>query len=135
MADETLLLLAREVRGKTLRILTEVTEAKALWAPPGLSNSILWHAGHALIVVEHLSVSGATGKPPVYPADWFEKFSWTSKPATVKSWPSLEEVRAKLVDQAERLTSAITGLSETQLNQPTGDGANPRTLRFSIFHG
>jgi hypothetical protein len=87
MADETLLLLLQDVRGKTLRILDQVSEQQARYAPPGLNNTILWHAGHSLIVVEALGVAHATGKPPVYPSDWFDKFSWKSEPATVKSWP------------------------------------------------
>jgi len=135
MPDETLLLLAREVRGKTLRILENVTEQQALFAPPGLHNTILWHAGHSLIVVEHLSVSSATGKPPVYPQDWFGKFSWTSQPATVKQWPTLAEVKAKLIDQAERLAAAIQPLTEEQLSQTDGDPAKPRSLRWAILHG
>ncbi len=135
MPDESLLLLAKEVRGKTLRILDSVTEHQALFAPPGLHNSILWHAGHSLIVVEHLGVSPATGKPPIYPPDWFDKFSWESQPATVKQWPTLAEVKTKLIDQAERLTAAIQHLTERQLSQNIGDPANPRSLRLSILHG
>src|SRR5271170_1300574 len=115
MRDETLFILAKDVRGKTLRILESVTEPQALFAPPGLHNTILWHAGHSLVVVEHLSVSPATGKPPVYPQDWFDKFSWKSQPATVTHWPTLADVKAKLIDQAERLTVAISHLSEAQL--------------------
>jgi hypothetical protein len=135
MPDETLLLLAREVRAKTLRLLEDVTEAQARFAPPGLHNTILWHAGHSLIVVENLSVSAATGKPPVYPADWFDKFSWSSQPATVKQWPTVADVKAKLIDQAERLAAAIRPLSEQQLAQTTGDPAKQRPLRYSILHG
>jgi hypothetical protein len=134
MADETLLILAREVRGKTLRILEQITEEQARFAPAGLVNTILWHAGHSLIVVEHLSVSAATGKPPVYPEGWFDKFSWKSQPASVKGWPTLAEVKAKLIDQAERLTVAITSLSEDQLSRII-DPAKNRTLRWSILHG
>lgn len=135
MADETLSLLLKDVRGKTLRILDDVTEGQARFAPPGLHNTILWHAGHSLIVVEHLGVSPATGKPPVYPEGWFDKFSWKSQPATVKDWPALAEVKAKLVDQAERLAAAINGLSEAQLKAPSGDPAKGRNLRWSILHG
>jgi hypothetical protein len=134
MPDETLLLLAKEVRGKTLRILDNVTEPQALFAPPGLHNSILWHAGHSLIVVEHLGVSPATGTPPVYPQDWFDKFSWESRPATVKQWPTLAEVKSKLIHQAERLTAAIQHLTEEQLCRTSGD-PTPRSLRWSILHG
>jgi hypothetical protein len=135
MPDEALLLLAKDVRGKTLRILDDVTEQQARFAPPGLHNTILWHAGHALIVNEHLGLSPATGKPPVYPEGWFDKFSWKSEPAKVKDWPTLAEVKAKLVDQGERLTAAINSLSEAQLSHVSGDPAKGRNLRWSILHG
>jgi hypothetical protein len=135
MPDESLLLIAKEVRGKTLRILENVTESQALFAPPGLQNTILWHAGHSLVVVEHLGVSAATGQPPVYPQDWFDKFSWDSKPASVKQWPALADVKAKLIDQAERLAVAIQRLTAEQLSRAVGDPANSRNVRWSIIHG
>ena len=132
MGDESLKLLATEVRGKTLRRLEGVTDAEARWAPPGLNNTILWHAGHALVVVEHLSVSPATGQPPAYPHGWFETFSWKSNPATVTHWPALDEVVGRLREQLQRLTTAIDALSPDQLATPD---ANGRTLRYSILHG
>ena len=52
VADTSLLLLLDEVRGKTLRVLKAVPSESTRWAPPGLQNTILWHAGHALVVVE-----------------------------------------------------------------------------------
>jgi hypothetical protein len=112
MADETLLQLAKGVRGKTLRILDSVSEEQARWLPAGLNNHILWNAGHALIVVENYAVAAATGKAPIYPHGWPEKFGGKSEPAKVTDWPTAAEVRAKLVDQLERLTAAITPLSE-----------------------
>ena len=134
MADETLLLLAKEVRGKTLKLLEGVDDQQARFAAPGLNNTILWHGGHALVVVESLSVSPATGKPPAYLADWFEKFSWKSNPATVTSWPTVAQVTAALRDQLQRLLAAIEPLSDQQLNQIV-DQARNRTLRYSILHG
>jgi hypothetical protein len=135
MPDETLLLLLKDVRGKTLRILEDVTEEQARFAPPGLSNSILWHAGHSLVVVEHTATAPITGKPPSYPEGWFDKFSWKSQPATVKQWPKLAEVKARLIEQGEQLAKLIAGLSEEQLIQPAGDPARGRNLRYSILHG
>src|SRR5271157_1534891 len=52
MPDKCLLLLLDEVRAKTLRILKSVPAEHARWAPPGLHNTILWHAGHAYVLVE-----------------------------------------------------------------------------------
>ena len=98
--DDSLMLLAKEVRGKTLRLLEGIADAQARFSAPGLNNTILWHAGHALIVVEHLGNSAATGKPPVYPADWFEKFSWKSTPATVTTWPMPDRSRSLMAATA-----------------------------------
>jgi hypothetical protein len=134
MTDDTLVLLADEVRGKTLRLLKDVTDAQARFHAPSLNNSILWHAGHALIVVEHLGVVPATGGTPFYPAGWFDSFSWMSKPATVTTWPTVQEVVAKLTDQLERLRSAIAALPVGRLDQIV-DPARDRTLRYSILHG
>ena len=134
MPDQTLLILLNDVRGKTLRILDQVTEEQARFAPPGLQNSILWHAGHSYVVVEHLGVSRATGKPPVYPDGWFDKFSWQSKPATVKEWPTLAEVKEGLVEQQKRLAAAIQNLTEDQLADTRGDPKS-RPLRWAILHG
>ena len=132
MPDESLILLATEVRGKTLRLLDGVSDADARFAPPGLNNTILWHAGHALVVVEHLSVSPATGRPPSHPDGWFETFSWKSDPATVTRWPALREVVERLRDQLQRLTSAIQSLTPERLAATEPNG---RTLRYSILHG
>ena len=132
MADESLILLAKDVRGKTLRLLDGVSEDDARYTPAGLNNTILWHAGHALVVVEHLSVAPATGRAPVYPQGWFESFSWKSVPATVTQWPTLHEVVERLREQLTRLTSAIESLASEQLAAVRENG---KSLRYSILHG
>ena len=136
MADESLLLLATEVRGKTLRLLDGVTDGDmARFAAPGLNNSILWHAGHSLFVVEHLGLVPATGATAHgYPAAWVEKFSANSTPATVKDWPPLADVVAALREQLTRLTTVIGSLSGERLDRIV-DPARNRTLRYSILHG
>jgi hypothetical protein len=135
MLDQTLIMLANEVRGKTLRVLSDVTEEQARYTGvPALSNSILWHAGHALLVVEHLCVAPATGHAVMYPAEWFNIFSWESKPATVASWPVLAEVKSLLQDQLTRLTDVLKTLRQERMDQVI-DAAKNRTLRFSILHG
>ena len=135
MADETLNLLATEVRGKTVRLLDGVTDDMSRFAAPGLSNTILWHAGHSLVVVEHLGVMPATGaKGPGYPADWFDKFSWGSVPSKVTTWPPLAEVVDALRDQLQRLTRVVGALSPQQLDEIVNPEKR-RTLRYSILHG
>lgn len=134
MADETMLMLAGEVRGKTLRILETVSDDEARFTGPGLNNSILWHAGHAVVVVEHLSIIPASGLEPAYPQGWHEKFAWKSEPAKVTQWPALADVKEVLRSQLARLQETIRGLASHELDRMLDAGRN-RTLRYSILHG
>src|SRR3954471_21313098 len=116
MADDTLLLLAKEIRAKTFKVLNGVTESQARFVPPGLNNSIIWHAGHAFCVVEALSVSAATAKPPQYPEGWFQLFSWESRPTKETKYPPLCTVTDALRIQLDRLVAAIQPLTPDRLN-------------------
>jgi hypothetical protein len=130
--DESLMLLAEEVRSRTLWQLDGVTDEMAGFAAPGLVNSILWHAGHALVVVEHLALVPATGRPAVLPDGWDAKFGWDSRPAGVAEWPTASEVAGALREQWQRLTDVLPALTPEQLARVVDP---PRTLRFSILHG
>jgi hypothetical protein len=136
MPDETLLTMANEVRGKTLRILDGVPPDVARFTGPGLNNSVLWHAGHALMLVEHLCIIPATGGAPQYPAGRFEMVAWNSRPATVPrdAWPALSDVIERLREQLDRLRTVIDGLTPEQLGRVVDSNRN-RTLRYSIVHG
>jgi hypothetical protein len=135
MVDATLLEMLKEVRWKTLKLLEDVDDVQARFTPPGLRNTILWHAGHALVVVEHLSFVQTIGIPPQTPADWFDKFSWKSNPATVTDWPALGAVVARLKDQRDRLAAFIATLPEEQLDRVVGEPPRNRTFRGMIVHG
>ena len=132
--DNTLALLADEVRRKTLWLLDDVSEELARFAAPGLTNSVLWHAGHALVVVEHLCIAPATGQAAQLPLGWFEMFSWDSQPKTVRDWPRLAEVVQALHEQLPRLTAAIGNVGPQQLDQILGP-PHDATLRYLIVHG
>src|SRR4051812_35474423 len=103
MADATLLALLDAVRAKTLNVLKGLDDFHARWAPPGLQNSCLWHAGHAYVVAEFLTAR-ATGAEPRLPEGWMKMFSWESNPAHIapESWPPLETVVAALAEQQAR---------------------------------
>jgi hypothetical protein len=135
MADESLLMLANEVRGKTLRLLDGVPEDLARFTG-GLSNSVLWHAGHALMLIEHLCLMPATGRPPQYPKGWFELFGWNSRPSLISpgDWPALSDVSSRLREQLGHLTQTIQSLSPQELARVV-DAERNRTLRYSIIHG
>ena len=134
VADVTLVLLLDEVRGKTLAILEGLSQAQARWAPAGLHNSILWHAGHAYVVVEWLTLT-ALGRQPQMPPGWFDLFSWDSEPATTAddAWPQLQAVRGQLLEQHQRLRALIAGLSEEQLRSPSQERSGA-PVRYSILH-
>ena len=115
MADKTLLLLLDDVRGKTLSELQGLDDPHARWAPPGLRNSCLWHAGHAYVVTEFLT-QRSLGRAPQMPESWMKMFSWESNPAHVPAdhWPSLEDVVAQLKQQYERLRGTIASLTDAE---------------------
>ncbi len=135
MPDKCLLLLLDEVRAKTLRILKSVPAEHARWAPAGLQNTILWHAGHAFVLVESVTMN-SLGRTPQIPDGWSELFSPGSHPALVPAnrWPSLTEVIHHLESQHTRLGKLINELSEEQLDSQSAN--NPkRTVRSAILHG
>jgi DinB family protein len=134
MPDQSLLLLLDEVRGKTLRILGSISSEAARWAPPGLQNTILWHAGHSYFLLEWLTMN-ALGQAPQMPGDWYLKFSWDSRPGEVPAgrWTSLAEVIQRLQDQHDRMSRIIGELSADQLDQPAA-GHPDDTVRYAILH-
>ena len=135
MFDQSLLLLLDEVRGKTLRLLQDVTEKDARWFPPGLHNHILWHAGHSYVLVKSLAME-AVGQQPEIPGGWFNMFSWKSDPARVAPdrWPPLAQVVVQLTEQHLRLRQVIEGLNDEQLSSPV-PGKGNRSVRSTILHG
>ncbi len=134
MSDATLILAVNEIRGKTLKLLEPVSETDARFTAPGLHNSILWHAGHSLVVVEHLGIAPFTGGKMSYPPAYFDAFSWKSNPATVTTWPSLAEVREKLIEQQKKLLAILEKTDDAKLSEVIDPQKN-RTLRYSVFHG
>lgn len=135
MADASLLLLLDEVRNKTLRLLDGVTEPQARFTPPGLANSILWHAGHALVVTDALCLPPRLRR---LPDGYAELFSWKSTPAETPAdrWPPLAEVVEALKEQHPRLRAAIASLTDHDLDGPANEWQRPdRKPRYLILHG
>jgi hypothetical protein len=134
MPDRTLLALFDEIRGSLLRQLQNVDHAAVHFTPPGLSNHILWHAGHAYVVVEWLTM-GALGLDPVAPPGWFRLFSWESKPADLplENFPPLAEVVKQLQSQHQRLTTLYASLGELDLKNAAVDQPE-RSVREIIVH-
>src|SRR6516162_5804016 len=135
MPDKCLVLLLDEVRAKTLRILKSVPAEHTRWAPAGLQNTILWHAGHAYVLVESVTMKSLRRTPQI-PDGWYEMFSWESHPAQIPAdrFPELSEVIRHLESQHKRLRKLISELSEEQLSIQSA--SNPkRSVRSAILHG
>ncbi len=141
MPDRTLLTLFDEVRRKTLWLL-DTTPAIARWTPPGTANSILWHAGHALCVVEQLTAAALlheTEPPAALPPGWWRLFSWESRPAETRpdAWPAVEEVAAALREQHVRLRKTFEKLTEDDLAAAVYLPvwwSEPRPARWILIH-
>src|SRR5262245_41290926 len=111
--------LAVEVRSKTLQLLSWATTPELTWSPPGTSNHILWHAGHALWVMDALCVQIITGRSEL-PGGWAEMFQMGSRPAAQKQpWPGRDDLHRQLKAQLARLFELIRPLTHEALdNKP-----------------
>jgi hypothetical protein len=135
--NESLLQLARDVRGKTLHLLDAAGDDELTWAPPGTANHLLWHAGHALWLQDVLCLRLLTGRPSL-PDRWEDYFGMGSSPASPPGpWPSRQRVRHELTEQLPRLLAAVAPLTTEQLDArpPFGRFRDRRTLRQRVVHG
>jgi hypothetical protein len=125
--------LARQVRQFTLDVLARCEPAWLTWAPPGTSNHILWHAGHALWVADVLCLEPLTGRSEL-PPGWEDTYGMDCRPvASTKTWPTREEFVKLLSAQLERLRVVLAAASDDTLSQIIDDHGN--TLASRIIHG
>jgi DinB superfamily len=134
MPDDSVTLLLDEVRGKTIRVLESVPAGDSRWAPPGLQNTILWHAGHCYFLLEWLTMRSLKRKPRI-PNEWDTLFSWESHPELVDDdhWPALADVIEQLQDQHQRIRRIISKLTDDELSQPLSSDTG-RSVRYAIVH-
>ena len=134
MSDQSVQVLFKEVRAKTLRRLRGLTSEAALCKPPGLRNSILWNAGHCYVIVESL-LSRALGRSPNLPNGWLDMFGWRSDPGLVapEEWPALGMVVAALRKQQQLFDELLAQVDVSRLTMPV-DEESSRTARYLIVH-
>ena len=85
-------LLATEVRNNTIHLLEMTSDRELTWAPPGTSNHILWHAGHALWLADALCLELILGRSTL-PAAWAASFGAKCRPVSqTKTWPAKAQV-------------------------------------------
>jgi hypothetical protein len=126
--------LARQIRGQTLQLLAATESHWLTWAPLGTSNHILWHAGHALWVIDALCIEEITGRGEL-PPGWAETFGADCRPVSqTRQWPPRDQVRDLLASQLTRFVELITDLPSQRLaqNEPM---PGQSSLVANIIHG
>lgn len=131
----TLQELARQVRRDTLEILLAAEPTWLTYAPPGTSNHILWHAGHALWVVDLLGIELLAGRSEL-PPGWAETFGMNCRPLKqTKQWPDRDELVALLQRQLQRIVELVAEATDEQLAQPADLTRGPASIAARIIHG
>ncbi len=125
--------LARQVRGSTIPALDAMPAEGLNWVPDGTSNHVLWHAGHALWVMDLMGVELLSGSSDL-PDGWAAMFGQDSQPKAIIKWPSREVVRERLVAQLTRLQELFASTSDAILLQPAISLGNGNALGW-ILHG
>jgi len=117
--------MARQVRAETLRILALADSAWLTWSPPGTSNHMLWHAGHALWVADVLCIEPITSRSEL-PIGWSEKFGSDCRPVNqTRDWPTRDDILRLLAAQLDRVLELLANLPP----------AGPGSLAADIIHG
>ncbi len=125
--------LARQVRQGTLQLLANVEPQWLTWAPPGTSNHILWHAGHALWLQDVLCLQPLTGRSAL-PTSWEETFGMNCRPVKETTrWPTREEIAELLTVQLDQIRAALDATDEAALSNVVN--ARGDTLAGRIIHG
>ena len=130
--------LARQIRSQTLGLLAAAEPQWLTWAPPGTSNHILWHAGHALWVIDALCIEEITGRSEL-PLGWAETFGADCRSVSqTRQWPPRDEVSGLLAGQLTRFVQLIAELPGDRLaleGQQPGQQPGQRSLVAEIIHG
>ena len=128
----TLKEMVRQIRGFTRQLLATTNPDWLHFAPEGTSNHMLWHAGHALWVVDHLCVARLTGESEL-PTGWASKFGMDCDPVAEQTeWPELAVVLDLLTRQEARMIELIENMQPEQLVIRPDDR---RDLVGGIIHG
>jgi hypothetical protein len=127
--------MARQIRRDTLQILKAAPSEALMFAPPGTSNHILWHAGHALWLQDLLCIELLTGKSEL-PRHWLTMFGMNCEPVANRTeWPSRGETVERLEQQVQRILQLLASATREQLDKVANPQRGPATVSDRIIHG
>ena len=131
----TLQELAKQVRGDTLQIFDAAQPSWLNYAPPGTSNHILWHAGHALWLQDVLCIRLLAGHTEL-PAGWDDVFGMNCRPLSQNvGWPSREELRELLIGQLRSVLELLAAVRDARLAEPADPARGSVAVSDRIIHG
>lgn len=134
-ASETIQELARQVRRGTLEILLAARPNWLTYAPPGTTNHMLWHAGHALWLGDVLCIEALTGRGEL-PPGWADTFGMNCRPPkTTKRWPDRHELAGLLQQQLARMLAVLAAATDDQLIQTADPSRGSASVAGRIIHG
>jgi hypothetical protein len=127
--------LATQVRSRTVHALSAAEPSMLMWVPPGTSNHMLWHAGHALWVADILTIEPITHQSEL-PAGWAATFGEGSQPGRNSNWPEGLEVCELLEKQLARVQALFAdSASSIGLRALETSPASGWQLLPGIIHG
>ncbi len=125
--------LAKQIRGKTVRLLEGTPNDWLLWAPSGTSNHIIWHVGHSIWVQDCLCIEPLCGSNEL-PPRWSEKFGMNCHPvAETRDWPDRVELQHLLETQLDRML-ALFDEHSVRLNQIGSNQDDRWDLTRGVIH-
>lgn len=127
--------LARQVRERTVQLLAAAPREALLWAPPGTQNHLLWHAGHAVWLMDVLGIELLLGRSELAPG-WQETFGMNCRPPSLtRTWPDRQEMLDRLRAQLLRYLEILEQYPEDALRLPGDPSAARRSLTGRLLHG
>ncbi|MCS7021458.1 MAG: DinB family protein [Gemmataceae bacterium] len=127
--------LARQVRERTRQILLAAPEQALLWAPTGTQNHILWHAGHAVWLMDVLGIALLTGRRSLEP-HWDQLFGMHCQPPRqTRNWPTREEIDRRLNEQLHHYLLLLEQAPAEQFDLPVSPAQARHSLSGRLLHG
>ncbi len=127
--------LARQVRERTLQVFRAAPGAALLWAPPGTQNHILWHAGHAVWLMDVLGIALLTGQRSL-PPSWDETFGMRCRPpAQTTQWPDRARIEQHLEEQLLHYLHLLEQVPPQRWQLPSDPARARHSLMGQLLHG
>lgn len=110
-----------------LRLVEDLSDADFCCQPPGVTNHPAWLLGHLCFSFQ--AIGGEIGIAPWLPEDWGQMFGTGSTPTSnVANYPSAKSLIEEFSKASERISRAIEGLNDEDLDAALPDEGYRKTL-------